>query len=78
MIKPIQYPVRCKIVDVAGMKKRFRGQEFILNTPEASKPHIGKQGVAENMEGGIGVRITLDDGTIIYGHECWWTPIKES
>ena len=24
------------------------------------------------------VRITLDDGTILYGYECWWTPIGEN
>lgn len=76
MIKPIQYPVRCKIIDVTGLKKKIRHIEFALNTPEKSKPHVGKEGLAERDP--AGVKITLDDGTIIYGHECWWTPIKEA
>ena len=25
---------------------------------------------------GDSVRIKLDDGAIIYGHDCWWTPIE--
>ena len=72
----IKYPVRCKIVDVTGVKKTMGGKEFTLNTPDISKPHIGKQGLAENMEDGLGVRIALDDGTVLYGYECWWITIK--
>ena len=65
-----KYPVRCKIVDVTG-EEVFPGIEG--RTPDESKPHIGKMGVAE--EAGETVRITLDDGTIIWGSECWWEPI---
>ena len=72
----MKYPVRCKIVDVTGRKKKINGTEFELNTPAISKPHIGKEGLAEVDPAGFGVRITLDDGTVIYGYECWWTPLE--
>jgi len=67
----IKYPTRCQIVDpdgseiVPGLKRK---------TPDDSKPHIGKEGLAERIDGGV--RITLDDGGIIWGHECWWTPVE--
>ena len=67
----IEYPIRCEIIDVTG-KEVFPG--FVGNTPDISRPHIGKQGLAE--EDGPFVKITLDDGTILYGFECWWKPIK--
>ena len=44
-------------------------------TPPKSKPHVGKEGLAEK-ENGV-VKITLDDGVILYGYECWWEPIGE-
>lgn len=69
----MKYPVRCKIIDVTGMNKNIDGNKFELNTPAISKPHIGKRGLAEKDD--CGVKITLDDGTIIHGYECWWTPI---
>lgn len=62
-----KYPVRCEIVDATGR----RIGPLIAKTPNVSKPHIGKRGLAEKMKDGC-VRITLDDGTIIYGHQCWW------
>ena len=67
----MKYPTRCRIIDVAGQEV-FPG--IIGATPEVSKPHIGKEGLAELLEPLI-VRITLDDGTIIMGYECWWEPI---
>lgn len=71
----MKYPVRCKIIDVTGVEV-FPGMEG--KTPNKSKPHIGKEGLAEKDVTGFGkVRITLDDGNILFGHECWWTPIKE-
>ena len=66
----VKYPTRCKIIDAGGLN--FHG--LTCATPEKSKPHIGKTGLAEKDE--HGVKITLDDGNMIYGHECWWTPIK--
>ena len=67
----INYPVRCRIVDFSvsefkpGIKRRV---------PKASRPHINKEGLAEKIEDG-NVRITLDDGNILYGSECWWVPL---
>lgn len=67
----MRYPVRCRIVDVTG-------QEVIYGiegrTPEISKPHVGKEGLAEKLQD-ESVRITLDDGTILTGWDCWWEPL---
>ena len=68
----IKYPVRCEIIDVTGVEV-FPG--VLGKTPEESKQHVGKRGLAEKA--GLRVKITLDDGSVIYGHECWWTSIKE-
>lgn len=81
----ITYPTRCQIVNadglpyvpIPGMMKR---------TPNRSLRHIGKKGLAEEVPWPFGmaaglnsvVKITLDDGAVIYGHECWWVPIEES
>lgn len=66
----MKYPTRCKIIDVSG-KEIFPG--IFAQTPEASRPHIGKLGLAEKE--GPDVRIILDDGNILMGYECWWEPI---
>ena len=66
----IQYPTRCEIVDVTGVEV-FPGLEG--RTPDESKPHLGKEGLAEKV--GNMVRITLDDGSILQGCDCWWKPI---
>lgn len=66
----IEYPTRCRILDVTGKKK----WGLPLATPEVSKPFIGEEGLAE--EGENGVKITLDSGKVIFGYECWWEPIK--
>lgn len=67
----MEYPTRCKIIDVTG-EEVFPG--IIGKTPVESKPHIGKEGLAEKMDD-WDVRITLDDGNIIWGYECWWEPL---
>ena len=77
----MNYPIRCKIVDVvdhpdSDAAKVFDAVGVTLNTPDVSKPHIGKEGLAEETD--KGVRITLNDGTIIWGSQCWWEPMKES
>ena len=71
----IQYPTRCRIIDVTGVKQRFGKKEYTLNTPDKSKPHIDKEGLAEKVDS-LNVKITLDDGTVLMGYECWWIPIS--
>ena len=66
----MKYPVRCEIIDAAG-KMVFPGIK--AKTPDASKPHIGEKGLAEKI--GDNVRITLDNGSILWGYECWWRPL---
>ena len=78
----IKYPTRCQIVDVfdRGGRLDSKGRHWQYKTPEESKPHIGKFGLVEKYfakEYGDTVRITLDDGNIIYGYECWWIPIRD-
>lgn len=66
------YPVRCIIIDAEGKTvEMLDGTVLKLVTPEASKPHVGKHGLAELTED-MNVKITLDDGNILYGYECWW------
>ena len=71
----ITYPTRCIIIDVDGSND-FHGVS--IRTPETSRPHIGKEGLAEEIEenGFLTVKITLDDGNILYGYECWWYPLN--
>ena len=66
----IEYPTRCRIIDVTGFEV-FPG--IIGNTPDESKSHIGKEGLAERADGEV--KVTLDDGNIIMGYNCWWEPI---
>ena len=68
----VEYPTRCKIIDVTGQEV-FPGVEG--RTPDASKPHIGKEGLAELVNDGEAVQITLDDGSVLMGSECWWQPL---
>jgi len=72
----IKYPTRCQIIDVfdGGGGIDSEGRDWHFKTPEISKKHIGKLGLAELIKNG-NVKITLDDGNIIYGYECWWIPI---
>lgn len=70
-IEKSKYPCRCEIVD-ADNKEVLPG--IIGRTPEISRPHIGKRGLADVDANGR-IKIVLDDGNIIYGDQCWW--IKE-
>lgn len=70
-----KYPVRCRIIDADGKDVGVPG--MVGRTPDKSQPHIGKCGTAELSGDGMTVRITLDDGTILWGHECWWTPLPQ-
>ena len=64
---------RCRIVD-AGAAGHTIGP-YKARTPTKSVPHIGKKGWAE--PDGKTVTITLDDGTILKGYQCWWEEIRE-
>ena len=63
--------MRCKIVEIPD-GSIMNG--LIINTPKVSKPHIGKYGLAEEVDNSV--KITLDDGNILYGYQCWWIPIE--
>ena len=68
------YPTRCQIIDIEGTEV---WPDVVARTPEVSRPHIGKCGLAELIDDGWTVRITLDDGSVIMGYECWWKPIEQ-
>lgn len=70
----LSYPVRCVIVDVDG-EELIPGSGWVMRTPEASKPHIGKHGTARkvydpDMPDNYRIRVVLDDGTELDGGEC--------
>ena len=67
------YPTRCQIIDPTG-DEVVPG--YKAASPPEAEPHVGKRGLAEEI--GEDVRITLDDGTVIWGYECWWEPIADS
>lgn len=69
-----RYPTRCQIVDVTGQEV-FPG--VIGNTPDVSRQHVGKYGTAELMPD-WNVRITLDDGNVLFGYECWWESVPSN
>lgn len=78
------YPLRCKIVDIAGEPIDPLNPDIVAATPAVSKPYVGEEGLAEllfDLEEDIWgeglVRITLDSGNVIWGYECWWIPIEE-
>jgi len=65
-----EYPVRCRIEDVAGQEV---SPGIIGAAPKVSVPYIGAEGNAD-YDGGV-VKITLDNGAILYGYQCWWIPL---
>ena len=67
----VKYPTRCQIIDPEGTEIT---PDLRRATPKVSKPHVGKCGLAERINGVV--TITLDDGNIIHGYECWWTPLE--
>lgn len=73
----ITYPTRCRVMDIEG-EPILDMPDLICKTPAISRPHVGKVGIAERVivEGYDTVRLTLDDGTVLYGYECWWEPVE--
>lgn len=70
----MKYPCRARILDVTGQYIPTKdGHALALRTPDESRAHIGKMGTAERKRGNV--RITLDDGTVLWGYECWWEPV---
>ena len=57
-------------------KPRFRVR--IVDAQQTGYIHAGKEGWAQpgHVSFGRTVQITLDDGTVVYGFECWWEEIK--
>ena len=69
-------PIRCKIVDVEGLVIDPNYPDVVALTPDISMSHIGKFGWAKYLSD-FDVEITLDDGNILFGYECWWVPVNE-
>jgi len=76
----LEYPTRCVIRDIEGDPLDDTG--LVARTPEVSRQYIGQRGLAEKVPDsdsifGESVRITLDSGDVIWGYECWWSPLPE-
>lgn len=70
----IKYPVRCRIIDIAGEILDPMYPDIVTATPKVSQPHMGEEGLAEWVDNNV--RITFSDGSVLWGYECWWTPIE--
>ena len=70
------YPIRVRIVDIAGEPVPAMGPGVVAATPTESLPYIGKLGWAYDHEGWT-VRIIMDDGDTLYGDECWWDAVED-
>lgn len=51
--------------------------------PLIAQQNMGKQGWCEEdvpcpeLGGRSNPKITLDDGTVIWGYQCWWAPVTQ-
>lgn len=60
---------RVKIIKAEGLT--FVG----LPCRDSSPEHIGKEGTIRALtQSGI-PEIHLDDGSIVFGYDCWWRPL---
>ena len=65
----IKVGTRVQIVKAEGL-----GLKLPLRDPHPE--HIGKKGVIAGVDESDGMpKIQLDDGTTLFGYECWWEPI---
>jgi hypothetical protein len=65
---------RCKVIDPRYAEYPGYSHKFVA--PRKSLPHIDKLGYAERGNDNV-IKITLDDGNILYGYECWWEEVVE-
>jgi hypothetical protein len=70
--------VRVRVEDAAGQS--FFGVPTA--NPDVAVPNLGKTGWCEQNAfcpelGRNNPRITLDDGTVIWGYQCWWAEIED-
>ncbi|MEE9569299.1 MAG: hypothetical protein V3W37_07935 [Candidatus Binatia bacterium] len=69
--------LRVRIVQASGtfLSDIYHGSEGVaLRDPHPE--HIGKEGRIVAWAEGASPLIRLDDGTELWGSECWWEPIK--
>lgn len=78
----LPYPCKVLIIDVDEPDTVVLWNGMAIKTPEASKPYIGKVGIVERVADPTlidydTVRITMPDGHVLWGWECWWAPIVD-
>ena len=71
--------VRVRIVSASGTPL---GGGFVAADPPQAAPHFSQEGwMTEEpcplLGGALNPRIVLDDGSILWGCECWWEPVEE-
>lgn len=69
--------VRVRIVEAAGTA--LPGG-LMAADPPAAQPHFEKLGwcidaPCEALGGRGNPKITLDDGSVLWGYQCWWEPV---
>lgn len=79
MIIDEQNRTRVKIVRAAGMEVV---PGTIAADPPKAQPHADELGwmtmePAEALGGRPNPKITLDNGTVLWGYECWWDYVRE-
>jgi hypothetical protein len=77
----VQGRVRVQIIQAGGSPLPVPG--VVAADPATAVPNFGKYGWCEMNAfcpalGEENPKITLDDGTVIWGYQCWWQPIMRS
>ena len=65
-----RFPLHVRIIDP---RNHPYAQGYRMTAPPASVPHLGKSGlIRSSWKPGDSPKIELEDGTVLYGYECWW------
>jgi hypothetical protein len=66
--------VRVKVEQAAGTEVL---PGLVAADPDVARPHFEKFGWCDERavtsEGWENPKIVLDDGTVLWGYECWWS-----
>lgn len=72
--------VRVRIVPVSGTEI---APGVVGNDPTPARQNMNKEGWCDETAfcedlGYSNPKITLDDGTVIWGYQCWWSPVEKA
>lgn len=75
--------LRVRIEPMQGVPIKVGDVEAVAADPPQAQAHMYQEGWCEydapcEALGGAGnPKITLDDGTVIWGYQCWWHPVEK-